>query len=963
MGAVSCARAVERRLGERQVRFVVDRAAVFRRRAGEFGIIDRNGSGERSKRAAVRRGIVDKVRVVNTERTVGHIDGAAEIIGNGRVKVDVRNDGVAACEIDRAAVRRARVVKGDVLNAEGSHRAINGAERGFIAGERRLGDFARLFVHNALDVRVAKVVNERARSRNVVLERGRENDKFRVGVVENKVAEFHLVVGKGQILEREQTFVLKDGARLGRDGVEELEVANGGVRLFRNAEEARIVRRTRNRQIELIPVRIDAIESERLIERERTMNEFEGRAVEVRGVGAEDDRVRFAGDASHERESGLVRIGFAVENDLGTGGDLRADARLALVNERAVLIDHAVTVCERNFRAFLQRELVSSDVDVHVGAERKINAADGNDVAVDEGILGRFGNNETILRVSVHGGLSVAEGNDGAVLNDRDVVGGDASEDAVDDRDFRAVFELKDAEVLNVVARVACDGRNVRPDAVDERNVDAVDHAVRSVRDRRLFSVRINIDVDHVGHGNAYRVRPLDRFSVGRGVRVRIRVEPVDAVVDVFDAVARNLRSDRNALVGAFGVDEFPVCRVPNRGIGDFLIEGELFARIDLIFCRGVDEELSVLNEVCNAVRFEDVSVLERDFAVIEATGVDFDRFAERNQTVVRIDDVDVRGDDDRIVNGDRGLDDVEVGSRREEVVVFAEFFDVVCRVDLISEDEVALFVLLGEIAVRDQALHEVFNRAERNVFEEHIALDAVVFKCLDFAGGEIRAGNGRGTARHSAGSAEIDGNLHDRQTRVFRRARHHDVLRGVRIVLPEIYGRLEVRIDALAFVNEGEVQIERLVDEERRDGTRLIVDGARHDNGAFPRVDDVGAGGRRNVSGEFRLIEKFERAGVDGRSADTRLTGEVGVVSRFIAANTESIVIRRGDVRVRIVKGRRSVRSTQIDGRRIALESEIPELPEFRRPVGEIIFAESDELRVDGNDVRAGRRAEGRSN
>ena len=318
---------------------------------------------------------------------------------------------------------------------------------------------------------------------------------------------------------------------------------------------------------------------------------------------------------------------------------------------------------------------------------------------------------------------------------------------------------------------------------------------------------------------------------------------------------------------------------------------GKLFAGIDLIGSGIVDVKLSVLNFIRNAVRLERLTVLQRDFRVVEGARVHFDRFAQGDIAVVRIDDVLRSRNDDRVVERDRGFDDVEVGGRQEEVVRFAffAFVNLFVRVDRISEDIVAFFVLLFHKALVDQAVHNIFNGTQRDVFNKHIARRTVVLQCLLTACREVRADNVsvNRSAGHRRAVRELDLNSHDRFTVFFNATgEHFRFRRVVRIVFPQVDDRLKRIGNLRTLINNRKVQIERLVDKERSDRTGLVVDRARNDDRILPVVDDVRTGGSRNKLRKIGFSKKFVRARVDRTAADTFLASEVagktGIESRI---------------------------------------------------------------------------------
>ena len=282
---------------------------------------------------------------------------------------------------------------------------------------------------------------------------------------------------------------------------DELEVLNGRVARFGYQEEARIVRFACDRKIEDRAVGIDAVEGEGLVEGERTVFEDESRAVKPR---IKDDGVRFARNATNESATRLVGIGFSVPDNFGTRGNLDAGLILRTIDELAVLVDDLVTVGESDARAFFEDVLRAGGIDVGIGDKDESLTVDDDFVAVVRRIDGGFRDDKTILGVVVDGGFAIGEGYDVAVADDRDVVRSNATEDAVDDGNFRAVFKGEDAHALDIVARVAMRNFRMNPLAVDHFVLDAAKGRRRAVRDRRQLPFGIVVDVLNVGRVDAY---------------------------------------------------------------------------------------------------------------------------------------------------------------------------------------------------------------------------------------------------------------------------------------------------------------------------------------------------------------------------------------------------------------------------------------------------------------------------
>ena len=559
------------------------------------------------------------------------------------------------------------------------------------------------------------------------------------------------------------------------------------------------------------------------------------------------------------------------------------------------------------------------------------------------------------MRVVIDGRLAIGKGDDVAVANDRDVVCSDATEDAVDDGNFRTVFKSEDAHALDIVARVAMRNFRMNPLSVDHFVFDAAKGCRRAVRDLRQLPFGIVVYVLDVGRVDAYVEIPRNLLAFVEGIRVGIFVEPIDAVEGVDNAVLFEGRARGDARRVSIRIDEGAFFGVPSRGEGLDEVDREGFAGIDFVVRGDVDVELTVANDVRNTVGDEGIAVLKRDFAVVVATGVNFDRFAEGDESVVRIDDVLIGGHDNRAVKGDGGFNDVEVGRSREEVVVLAQFVDGIRRIKRVTEEIVSLFFLGFHESGVDETVDNLFDRPQRNVVEDEAASFAVVRIGGRFAGREVFANDGRGGAGEGTVLAKDDFDLHDGEAVFLSRIGVDIRLRGISVVLPEVDGRLEIAGNLRAFVDEGEVQIKLFVDEEGSDGTRLIVDRAGNNDRVFPVVDDVGTGGSRNITGQFGLGKEFVSARVYNAAAETFFTGEIGREGRVEAVHMESAVAIRANVTLVIVEIRGGVGIAEIDGGRIGVEPEVPVLPKFSRPIGHIVGAISDKLGIIGRDGRIG--------
>ena len=395
--------------------------------------------------------------------------------------------------------------------------------------------------------------------------------------------------------------------------------------------------------------------------------------------------------------------------------------RLGLVDESAVFENDVVAVGQSDFRSLFERVFVTAQIDVIVGHKDKGFAVDRNFGAVDKFNGRDLGHDKAILSVVVDGGGAVGKRDDVAVANNRDVVRGDASENAVDDRDFRTVLKRKDSHFLNRVAIVTMGDFSMSPNSFDQLIFHAVDR-----RDRAVFNVDdpvfgINVNVLEVRNGDRRVGGPGNLLAVGKFVNIIVRIDPVKTVVNVFHAVNDIDRSRRNCDLSAVRIDEDPVRRVPCGREFNLRVNKELLARVNLVGRGDVDEEFTVPNDVGHAVGFEHVAVLKRDFAVVVAAGVDLNRFAQRNETVVRIDNVEVRGNNNGVVERNRRFDDVEIGGRLKEVVVLAEFLDNVGRIDGVTEEVIAFFVLFFHQPLANETGNHVFDRADFNVFNKNI--------------------------------------------------------------------------------------------------------------------------------------------------------------------------------------------------------------------------------------------------
>ena len=951
----------EERSDDRRGSFVVKGAALVGRRvSNERTLVDRRVS-DVVNRAADRRGDVREIGVGEAERSVRGVVNRAAVQGRRSVEDRVRNVGGSGV-VNRAAARRGRTaVELRIVDDERSDVVNDAVAEGAGRVERRV-----------LNRRGTGVVNRRAVASGVAGE-GRVRDRQRrAGSVVNRAADaaVRFVAGEGDRIDRQRSLVVNDAAVLRRRRVRQFEVLNFDFRAGFDGEEARV--NALNRQVEELTVRVDAVEREGLRKGQFALRQNEGLAVERR---VENDRVRFAGDLLNDRDARFVGVGFAFPKDRRTGVELAGDV-FALEDERvftSVVLDF-VTVGERNDDAVGQIITVIAGIDVSAFDERQFDAVDDDFRTFGHRIFDGRRNDEDALGRVVNRAFAVGERNGRTVQNDGDVVRRDAAENAVDDGDFGSVGEEEVAHRLDLVAVVAR-LRNARPNAVDHFDRDAVDFALRSVRNGDRFVVRVEVNVFGVNDRND-RFATQRCFGDVRGGEGEVGAGPsargfVPLRVDVFDA---GERKGRLVAVGQrddvpFGVDVSALLGVPNDRFGNRFGKRERFARINAVVGRVVDVELAALNGVRNAARFEGRAFRQGDFAVIEAARVNFDRFAERNLAVVSVDDVGGRRNDDRVVDRNRGLDDVEIRRSQVEVVRFGVLVERGAGVELVTEDVVTFFVLRFERAVGDETVNNVFDRTERDVRQRDKAVRAVVFDRLDVAGREVRERDrrDRGTvaARHRNAFGEVDFHVQEREFVVpdLRVGEHLLFRRGFRVVLPHINRRFEGIRDRGALVDERQVQEEVFVGEERRDGTGLVVFGARNHDGAFPVVDDVGTGGARNEFRQVGFAENFVSARVDGIAFKARLSGEVVLVIRGeeVAVLAPAIVTVRNAVsEVEIVRQVRGI--TEIDGEGVALETEVPRLPKFARPIGGVVTAVADELRIVGRNRRGNARTARRS-
>ena len=970
-GAVARFRTFDFDAGQFQRSGRVERAADRSGVSGEERSDDRRGSFVVKGAAFVGRRVSDERALVD-RRVSDVVNRAAD--GRG----DVREIGVGEPErsvrvvVNRAAVQSRRSVEGRVRNIGGSG-VVNSAaaRRGRTAVELRIVDDERSDVVNdavseragrverrVLNRRGTGVINRRAVASGVAGEGRVRNRQGRAGRVVNRAADAareRFVAGEFDGVDRQRSLVVNDAAVLRRRRVRQLEVLDFNFRAGFNGEEARVD--ALNRQVEKVAVRIDAVEREGGRQRQFALRQDERLSVERR---VENDGVRFARDLLNDRDAGLVGVGFAFPKDRRPGVDLAGDV-FALEDERvaaSVVLDF-VTVGEGNDDAVGQVVAVVAGVDVSAFDERQFDAVDDDFRAFGHRVFDGRRNDEDALGRVVNRAFAVGERNGRPVQNDGDVVRGDATENAVDDGDFGSVGEEEVADRLHRVAIVSR-LRDVRPNAVDHFDRDAVDFALRSVRNGDRFIVRVEVNVFGVNDRND-RFAIQRRFDdVGRGEGV-IGARPsargfVPLRVDVFDAADRK---GRLVAVGQrddvpFGVDVSALLGVPNERFGDRFGKRERFARVNAVVGRIVDVELAVLDRIGNAARFEGRAFRQGDFAIVEAARVNFDRFAQRNLAVVSVDDVFGRRNDDRVVDRNRRLDDVEIGRGQVEVVRFGVFVERGAGVELVPEDVVSLFVLRFERAVGDETLDNLFDRTERDVRQRDKAVRAVVFDRLDGAGRKVRQRDrrDRGTvaARHRNAVGEVDFDVHQREFVVseLRIGEHLLFRRGLRIVLPHIDRRFEGLLNRGALVDERQVQEEVFVDEERRDGTGLVVFGAGNHDGAFPVVDDVGTGGARDEFRQVGRTENFVSAGVDGSAFKARLPGEVGLVifGEEVTVLVPTVVtVRNALAEVEVV--RQVVGISAVDGGRVALQTEVPRLPEFARPIGDVVTAIADELRI----------------
>ena len=214
------------------------------------------------------------------------------------------------------------------------------------------------------------------------------------------------------------------------------------------------------------------------------------------------------------------------------------------------------------------------------------------------------------MRVVIDGRLAIGKGDDVAVANDRDVVCSDATEDAVDDGNFRAVFKSEDAHALDIVARVAMRNFRMNPLSVDHFVFDAAKGCGRAVRDLRQLPFGIVVYVLDVGRVDAYVEIPRNLLAVVEGIRVGIFVEPIDAVEGVDNAVLFEGRARGDARRVSIRIDEGAFFGVPSRGEGLDEVDREGFAGIDFVVRGDVDIELAAANDVGNTVGDEGIAVL-----------------------------------------------------------------------------------------------------------------------------------------------------------------------------------------------------------------------------------------------------------------------------------------------------------------------------------------------------------------
>ena len=395
---------------------VIDRAAVFRRLSV---LKDRRFDRQLSGGTVVNRAAVDRYcsverRVVDAQfrLAAGVVNRAAFIFRARPFKFGTRDHGDTAVVKNRAAVFAGSRGKRRAVDRQNALR-IDRAQEPVIAVKRGAGT----------DVGYAFVVDQRFGVRFIVFKRDGVHIERGAGRVVDQRAVFRDVVFERQRFQRQFSFVFEDRAVFRRSRFLELEVLDGNVRAPRNIEQARIVARARNRQVKLISVRIDAVERERLVDREGAFREFERRAVKIGIVAREHHCVRLARDFLHERAARLVRILFAVERNGRAGGEFRLGNGGIVVNELFAVVGNFVTVRQQNDRAGLKVVTSVRFVDVGVGNKRQRFAAVNDRVAVAKRKRRRFGNDKAVLREVVGRGLAVGKRNDRAVRNDRDVVG------------------------------------------------------------------------------------------------------------------------------------------------------------------------------------------------------------------------------------------------------------------------------------------------------------------------------------------------------------------------------------------------------------------------------------------------------------------------------------------------------------------------------------------------------------